>query len=473
MWRIAPVCPAFEGDTDPMRRLCTYALAVVALLGAAVLAPGVANATVDTGTVVQTWKDGNPVYQAPGATFLTKQDADGLATQIQDPNTGTPIFLAILRQPDVDAGGGINVKRLEAAYNGRGTFIILGPGGIHAASNVLSTRQIKKLSTAAVQEGDHDPQTIASILIDKVSEAAKKLPPEQTHESRASGAGAGTVVLVGLGVVVVIALLGALVAVSARSKRKRRDEEQFAAVRATAEEDVTLLGEDVARLDLDVRDVHLDPDARRDYEGALDAYERAKSALETSHHPQDLRQVAEALEDGRYRMTCVRARLAGEPLPERRAPCFFNPQHGPSVTDRPWAPPGGSVRDVPVCAADAARLDAGEQPDAREVLVDGVRRPYWEGGPAYGPWYGGYYGSYGVDGLLTGMLLGSVLSGGLGGLGGYDAGYEAGYDAGVDNGWGGGDFGGGDSGGDGGDWGGGDFGGGDFGGGGDWGGGDF
>ena len=46
--------------------------------------------------------------------------------------------------------------------------------------------------------------------------------------------------------------------------------------------------------------------------------------------------VAEALEEGRYGMTWAREVLAGRTPPERRAPCFFDPRHGPSARDVSW-----------------------------------------------------------------------------------------------------------------------------------------
>src|SRR5258708_91176 len=176
-----------------------------------------------------------------------------------------------------------------------------------------------------------------------------------------------------------------------------------------------------------------------------------------------MQRVTTALEDGRYYMIATRARLAGQPVPERRAPCFFNPQHGPSVTDVGWAPPGGVSRPVPACAADAARVLRGEDPHTRMMNVNGYQRPYWDAGPAYGPYAGGYYSGFGGTNMLSGILVGTAIGSMLGG--GWGGGYGNG-----------GDFGGGDSGGgfggDSGDAGGGwDFGGGDFGGGGDWGGG--
>ena len=140
----------------------------------------------------------------------------------------------------------------------------------------------------------------------------------------------------------------------------------------------------------------------------------------------------------------------------RRPPCFFNPQHGPSVEDIDWAPAGGQLRPVPVCAADAERVAVGADPLVRKVVTgDGhTRRAYWEAGPAYAEYNRGYFNSYAGSGLLPGVLMGAMMFGGMGG--GWDGAYggdmgDAGGDAGGD--MGGGD-GGGFFGGDGGDGGG-------------------
>lgn len=444
-----------------LARVAAFAFAPLLLAGVTAgvtLVPtGTAQAATKTDAIVKAWKDGTPVYQEQGAGVLNADEVEGLNTLVADDATATPIYVAVLPQATVENGAGKNlVKKLAEAYGDSGTFITLGASTINAYSNVVPDR-IESLTQRAIDEGGGDPQAIVTTLIDDVAEAAKDAADEPRDASPA-GAGIGAVMLVGLGLLLLIAVAGGLVAVTSRRKRQQREAVEFAEVRKVAEEDVTKLGEDVAELDLDVQQADLDPASRVNYENALDAYDRSKSALASARRSADLRAVTDALQDGRYEMVCVRARIDGEPVPARRAPCFFNPQHGPSIADRAWTPPGGTSRDVPVCAADADTLDRGQEPAARQVEVDGVRRPYWEGGPAYAPWYGGYYGSYGVDGLLTGMLLGSVLSGGFGGFGGY------GHDGGGD---------GGDGGGDGGD--GGDFGGGDFGGGGDWGfgGGDF
>src|SRR6195952_4887000 len=154
------------------------------------------------------------------------------------------------------------------------------------------------------------------------------------------------------GVVFLILLaIAGVVVVSVVKSNKRKAVEQRRAelepVRRLAFEDVTALGEDLQRLDNDLAGSPLDVGASADYQRALDAYESAKTAADTISEPEQVRHVTEILEDGRYAMACVRARVAGEPLPTRRPPCFFDPRHGLSVEDVAYTPPGGTERDVP------------------------------------------------------------------------------------------------------------------------------
>lgn len=217
-------------------------------------------------------------------------------------------------------------------------------------------------------------------------------------------------------VAVVAGLVALAIAASRRSKRRELEkrEAELAPVRQLTFEDVTALGVELQDLDADLAGRELDAGARSDYQRALDAYESAKTAADAMTRPDEVRHVTEILGDGRYAVACVRARVAGEPLPTRRAPCFFDPRHGQSVTDVSWAPAGGAPRDVPACALDAERVAAGAEPDVRQVMVGSRRMPYWQGGRAYQPYAAGYYGGFGpMDLMFAGLLFG--------GLGGFDA----------------------------------------------------
>ncbi len=215
------------------------------------------------------------------------------------------------------------------------------------------------------------------------------------------------------------------------------DPGQLASVKRAVDEDVTVLGEELQQLDLELAGRSLDAATRSDYERALDAYDAAKESADAVTHPDHIRHVTEILEDGRYAIACVRARVAGEPLPQRRSPCFFNPQHGPSVRDVTWRPDGGAVRQVPACALDAERVEAGADPDTRKVMVGSRRVPYYEAGPAFAPWTAGYFGAFG---LMPMMFMGTMMGATFGGFGGLDGSYGEGYDQGFDAGQDSGDY---------------------------------
>jgi uncharacterized membrane protein YgcG len=258
---------------------------------------------------------------------------------------------------------------------------------------------------------------------------------------------------------VLVPLLALVLGAFALSRRRRRraEDAELAELKENVRDDLVALGDDIRALDLDVEMPDAPEAARADYHRAVQAYQQAEELWERARAPEDFEPVGAALEEGRYAMAAAKARFAGRPVPERRPPCFFDPRHGPSDRDVEWAPYGGAPRLVPACEADALRVEEGEDPHSREVLVGGQRTPYWNAGPMYAPFAGGFFGG----GLLPGLMVGTMLGGAFGGWGApvaYGAGDSGPGDFGGGNfGGGGGDFGGGSFGGGGGDFGGGDF----------------
>lgn len=221
--------------------------------------------------------------------------------------------------------------------------------------------------------------------------------------------------------VVVLAIVGVVVVNRKRSHEAalERAKRELEPVKRLALEDITALGDQLRDLDLETAGRQLDEGTRADYQRALDAYDAAGRAGEAMSRPEDISDVTKIVEDGRYAIACVRARLAGEPLPTRRPPCFFDPRHGVSVEDVDWAPSGGTVRQVPACALDAQRVRAGADPDVRQVMVGSRRVPYWEGGRAYRPYAQGYFGGFN---FLDWMFMGFMFEGIGDGLGALAAG---------------------------------------------------
>ena len=186
----------------------------------------------------------------------------------------------------------------------------------------------------------------------------------------------------------------------------------FADVRALAEQDVLDLGSDIYELDPLVRAPGTPRAAVEEFRRAVGHYDRAQEVLGTVREPDDLAPVTEAIEEGRYALAATRARLAGQDVPERRAPCFFDPRHGPSATDVEWAPPGGVPRLVPACAiwTPIASVRA-RIPLRASSSSTASGSPYWDAPVRYRGWAGGWFGGFGGPALLGGVLLG-----GLGGM---------------------------------------------------------
>jgi hypothetical protein len=130
--------------------------------------------------------------------------------------------------------------------------------------------------------------------------------------------------------------------------------------------------------------------------------------------------VIDTLTDGRYALACARARTGGEPPPERRTPCFFNPQHGPAARDVVWTPRNGATRKVPACAQDAARVQAGEDPPVRMVRYGEQQVPAWEAGAPTEPYRVGFFSASAAR--ATVMELKMRLKGEGGGRWGTDLG---------------------------------------------------
>lgn len=180
-----------------------------------------------------------------------------------------------------------------------------------------------------------------------------------------------------------------------RAARDRHELEDTAMteVRRLAYDDVTVFGEQLSLLDDEVSDRELDRATLIDYQQALHAFEVAGQEVPRLSTPGELSTVTDTLASGRYALACVRARAAGDTPPERRVPCFFEPQHGPSARDVVWTMPRRGTQKFPACAACASLVESGEDPPLRMVTMDGRRVPYWEAGATQRPYSRGYFSS--------------------------------------------------------------------------------
>jgi hypothetical protein len=399
------------------------------------------------------------VYVHPDAAeTLSQAEADALRDKIAQANAG-PVYIAVLPEEARTQAGGSTTEVLTQIVNSLqrdGTYAVV-IGNELRAGNTRVAGTVPDLANEAVQANrGGSAADVLNDFVDRLAQAASEGGLE------GSGEGGGSP-LIPLGLLAV----GGGVAFAVIRKRRQAssalEEQRLKEVKDVALEDLVALGEDLRALDLQVEMPTADPRAKEEYVRALGEYEEATRDLDKANRLQDIQKVSQDLAEGRYAIQCAKARLEGKEPPPKREPCFFDPRHGPSVTEVEWSPDvSGATRRVPACAADAAKVASGGIPQGREITVEGRRVPYWQAPAYYGPWAGGYWGG---GGLLQGLILGQMLGGGFGG--GWGSGVGGGdSDGGMDGGGDFGDFGGGFGGGDfgGGGFGGGDFGGGDFGG---------
>jgi uncharacterized membrane protein YgcG len=442
-----------------MRRLLGLALGVLAALW---LVPAQAGASTLADCLAA-----QHVCVAGAARSLVSPSQEA---QLERQIGGDNIWLVVA--PSGSSGYNSAMDKIISDLNGHGPFTVgfldsrLRHFGAYN-SGMLPPHGAATIATRVVQQHQAD-QNIDAALSDFVTEV-------QQQAGTGSGAAAGGAAshalrnfLIVLGVLVVIGLLGFFVIW--RPIRRRRQQELKDA-KLAAQDDLIALSTRLTDRDSDVA-IQNNPEAAEEQAAALAAYERGTAALDAARGVKDMGAVSRAIAAGQYHLASADALAAGQPRPEQRPACFFDPRHGMSVRDVYWTPAsGGPGRTVPACSACAHKIDNGIEPDLRHVEVNGTPVSYVNAGFAPAYWGGFGFG----PGLFTGFLLGEALSpfpfgGGYGDGAGYADG--AGYGNGGSGGdYGGGDFGGGDFGG--GDFGGGDFGGGDMGGGGDFGGGDF
>ncbi len=354
------------------------------------------------------------VYLSPEADAIPDSELTALEDAVEEaePDTGE-IYIAVLPAEAGDASQ--LLEPLGRAVGADGTYAVVAGRSLQVATTTdgrISGEAVAAVGDRAVAENRGG--TVSAVLLDFVTGiedvATGDAPADGgggAGQAEGDGAGFGGLLIPGL------LVAGGGYALYRARRRRRQQREQLEEVKR----EVLV---DLAALDAETRELHLRMDlpgvpheAKAEYVEALEAYSEASTAIDRAQRPSDLQPVSERIERGVFAAATARARLDGEALPEHRLPCFFDPRHGPSVRDVAWSPPGGAAREVPACAADALRIEEGEEPATRQVSVGGQQRPIYDAPGYYGGWVGGYYGMGG--GLFQGLLLGSILSGGFGG----------------------------------------------------------
>lgn len=432
------------------RSAALLALLALALLGA--LGVGSAQARTSIDSVASALRS-NPVYNDPAAeNALTPGQAADLRDQITQ--TGLPIYVAVLPASAATETGGPDalLRDLRNAVGRSGVYALIAGNSFRAAATEGSVTGIA--DSAFQSQSANGPYAVLEAFVAGVDDQYNA----SSSASGSSGAsGSSTSPFVPLAFLAVIGAAIVAVILWVRRRNRAAQAARIASLRGVLDKDVTQLGERLGAFDL--TDPRLDDAGRADLQRALDAYSTASDVSTRATTDADVTRATSELEEGRFALACVEARMDGRALPSHRPPCFVDPRHGPSSEEVEWAPDGGAPRPVPVCASCATTLRAGSLPEALEVDTPSGRQPYWRGGAAYAPYARGYYSSWSdmLPALFIGTMLASAWS--MPAAAAAPMATDASGFGGDSGGFGGGDFGGF---GGGGDFGGGDFGGGDF-----------
>jgi hypothetical protein len=353
-----------------------WALALLLVPAAAIAGSAGPDETPYVDATVAAWQGGDPVYVSPESGALGDQDADSLRDRI----TGwrDDVFVAVLPAKVIRQGAGADPDEasalLDELYDGMGRadgiyVVNLSGAGTYAAGYGDAAGAIEVGRIVAAQVKDHTLGQVDQVLDGTLDELG------------APDSGGVSVVWVVVALLAGAAAGGALIFGWLRWRRRPRrrssgetwagpagyrpsfptygDQEDTVEDRAAlAREDVTRLGEELDAADPPVTD----PAVAAHVQAALDAYADASRRVDSLTRDDQLRQLAQVTEYARWQLACAEALLAGTEPPPRRLPCFIDPAHGISVADVSWAPPGGTLRPVPVCRGCFDRLtDGGSQ----------------------------------------------------------------------------------------------------------------
>ena len=270
-----------------------------------------------------------------GRKVISTAQQDQLEQQIGN----DPIYLVVATSGS--AGYASSMRQLISDLGGHDEFTVgfLDVSQRHFGAynrGMMPTGTAADLATQVVQQHKGDGDIFAA-LTDFVSDVK-----QQSGSSGDSGTGGPPVfviVLIVLGVGLAVVAAGALFISVRRTRRRQQQELQEAKV--AAQDDLIALSNRLTGIRTDVS-VQANPDAAAEQAAALNDYERGTAALDAARRPSDMIAVSRAIGSGQYHLACAEALSAGQPRPDRRPSCFFDPRHGMSVTDAYWTPADGS-----------------------------------------------------------------------------------------------------------------------------------
>jgi hypothetical protein len=157
----------------------------------------------------------------------------------------------------------------------------------------------------------------------------------------------------------------------ARGVRRRAQPERLQLALAEFRLGIRLAREDLTVLAARIDDSPpwMDGAASTEWKRSAGLYAAARAALRDVRTVPDVLAVHTTLREAWFHLARADALAYDEEPPTSSEPCFFNPQHGPAVSEVAWAPLGHEPEPVGVCRADADRIAQGFAPHLRRLRM--------------------------------------------------------------------------------------------------------
>lgn len=157
----------------------------------------------------------------------------------------------------------------------------------------------------------------------------------------------------------------------ARGARRRAQPERLQLALAEFRLGIRMAREDLRALGqrLDDSPPWMDGDASAEWKRAAGLHAAGLTALREVACLRDVLAVHTTLREAWFHLARAEAIAFDEEPPTSSTPCFFDPQHGPAVTEVAWAPLGHEPGPVGMCRDDARRIADGLAPRARRMRL--------------------------------------------------------------------------------------------------------
>jgi hypothetical protein len=269
-----------------------------------------------TQAIVDALRDGS-VYASPSARpALTASETRRVARAVAKRDPGR-IKVVLVSEEQASRAGGVAAlaNDLDRRLDAPGTIFVTAGSRSWLVTSFPDTNA----ATGAVQQAFEAHDALVDQLVEAVAGIASVDPgPARAPPGAPAGAPGGQPASTSVSgaVWVVIALVvglplaaWALVVGGRRLRSQREARETFDDDLADAREQLVSLGDDIRELDVDESMPGADPGGKRDYESALDQYQRAERLLGEGTNPRRLARANAALAEGRRLMDAARTQL--------------------------------------------------------------------------------------------------------------------------------------------------------------------